>query len=394
VDRREDFGSATAAAAAGGITTILEMPISSPAVSDAAIWNRRLAVVGPKAHVDFGLYGGAGADNLDAIEGLAGTGAIAFKTFRTPRPVGREQEFVGLVANDASEHLEALRVIARTGLVSVVHAEDPQLLAAGERELRVDGAQGARIHAAWRPPVVEESSVAQTLELARAAGARIQIAHASTPHAVDLVSRARADGVAATVETCPHYLFLDETALDVHGTFAKINPPLRSGELVDGLWERVRAGEVDVIGSDHSPFLPEEKMPPDNDVWKALPGAPGLEAMLPLLLTGVEDRRLTLEGLLALSSGNAARIFGLPAKGRIAVGADADFAIVETGGPWHLDPATWLTRSRGTAAIWAGRQVAARVRSTWVRGTCVWDAATGALGPAGWGRIVRPTPTS
>nr|MBA2380852.1 amidohydrolase family protein [Chloroflexota bacterium] len=141
VDRREDFGTATAAAAAGGITTILEMPISSPAVSDAEIWRRRLSLVGPKAHVDFGLYGGAGADNLDTIEGLAAAGAIAFKTFRTPRPAGREQEFVGLVATDAAEHLAALRVVARTGLVSVVHAEDSQLLGARELELGRDGVQ-------------------------------------------------------------------------------------------------------------------------------------------------------------------------------------------------------------------------------------------------------------
>ncbi|HLO35234.1 MAG TPA: dihydroorotase family protein, partial [Candidatus Deferrimicrobium sp.] len=179
-------------------------------------------------------------------------------------------------------------------------------------------------------------------------------------------------------------------ALEVHGGFAKINPPLRPAELVAGLWDRVRAGEVDVIGSDHSPFLPEEKSPADGDVWKALPGAPGLEAMLPLLLTAVEDGRLPLERLLALTSGNASRIYGLPAKGRLAVGADADLAVVETGGPWRLDPATWVTRSRETAAIWAGREVRGRVRSTWVRGECVWDAVTGALGPAGWGRIVRP----
>src|SRR3954468_17100358 len=104
IDAREDFGTATAAAAAGGITTILEMPISSPAVSDAAVLRRRHGIVAPKAHVDFGLYGGAGADNLDRIEELASAGAVAFKTFRTPKPVGRESEFLGLVATDASEH--------------------------------------------------------------------------------------------------------------------------------------------------------------------------------------------------------------------------------------------------------------------------------------------------
>src|SRR5919112_1530769 len=136
VDRREDFVTATAAASAGGVTTILEMPISSPAVSDEAIWRRRLSVVAPKAHVDFGLYGGAGSDNLEAIEGLAAAGAVAFKTFRTPQPAGREREFIGLVATDAGDYLAALRAVARTGLVSVVHAEDSQLLAAREVELR------------------------------------------------------------------------------------------------------------------------------------------------------------------------------------------------------------------------------------------------------------------
>jgi len=391
VDAREDFGTATAAAAAGGITTILEMPISTPSVSDAGVLRRRHGIVAPKAHVDFGLYGGAGADNLDKIEELASAGAVAFKTFRTPKPAGREREFTGLVATDASDHFNVLRVVARTGLVSAVHAEDPQLLAARELQLRGGGLHGPRVHARWRPPVVEESSVAQSLELARAAGARLQIAHASTAHAVELVSRARADGVPATVETCPHYLFLDESELDTHGTFAKINPPLRPVETVAALWDKVRAGEVDVLGSDHSPFLVEEKAPDDGDVWKALPGAPGLEALVPLLLTALDDERLRLEQLVALTSGNAARIFGLSAKGRLAVGADADLTVAELGGPWRIDPSTWKTRSRATAAIWADREVRGRVRSTWVRGRRVWDAATETLGEPGWGRVVRPT---
>ena len=390
VDAREDFGTATAAAAAGGITTILEMPISTPAVSSSIVLRQRAAAIAPKAHVDFGLYGGAGADNLDDIEGLAAGGAVGFKTFRTPVPAGREREFTGLVATDAADAFAVLRTVARTGLVSAFHAEDAQLLGARELQLRSGGVRGPRAHARWRPPVVEESSVAQTLELARAAGARVQIAHASTARAVELVGQARSDGIAATVETCPHYLFADESALEVHGPFAKINPPLRSAEAVAALWERVRAGEVDVIGSDHSPFLVEEKAPYADDIWRALPGVPGLESMLPLLLTAVTDGRLRLDQLVALSSGNAARIFGLPAKGRIAVGADADLALVELGGSWRIDIASWQTRSRDTARLWDGREVRGRVLATEVRGVRVWDAATGEVGPAGWGRQVRP----
>lgn len=390
VAEREDFESATAAAAAGGITTILEMPISTPSVHAASVLRQRASIVGPKAHVDFGLYGGAAADNVESIAGLAAAGAVGFKTFRTPRPVGREREFVGLVATDAADYFAAMRAVADTGLVGAVHAEDAQLLAARELALRGGGVSGPRSHLRWRPPVVERSSVAQSLELAGAAGARVQIAHASDAHVVDLVTRARSDGVRATVETCPHYLFLDETALDRHGPFAKINPPLRSAEAVERLWERVVAGEVDVIGSDHSPFLVEEKAPFADDMWRAMPGAPGLEALLPLMLTAAVEGRLSLEEVVRLTSANAARIFGLGAKGAFAVGADADVVLVQLGGPWRIDTSTWLTRSRGTAVIWDGREVRARVLGTWVRGHQVWDAVDGLVGEPGWGRLIKP----
>lgn len=390
VDEREDFGSATAAAAAGGITTILEMPISTPSVHSPPVLRKRAAIVGPKAHVDFGLYGGAAADNVEQIAGLAEAGVVGYKTFRTPRPVGREREFIGLVATDAADYFAAMRAVAETGLVGAVHAEDAQLLAARELVLRAGGVMGPRSHLRWRPPVVERSSVAQSLEIAAAARARIQIAHASDPHVVALVSRARSDGVDATVETCPHYLFLDESAVDRHGPFAKINPPLRSAEAVEGLWERLRADEVDVVGSDHSPFLVEEKAPFADDMWRAMPGAPGLEALLPLILTAAVEGRVPLEQVVALTSANAARVFGLAQKGSFEVGTDADVALVELGGRWRIDTSRWLTRSRGTAAIWDGREVRARVLGTWVRGRQVWDAVDGLVGTGGYGRMVRP----
>lgn len=388
-NEREDFETATAAAAAGGITTILEMPISTPSVHSRETLEARAAAVAPKAHVDFGLYGGAAGDNLDEIAGLAAAGAVGYKTFRTPVPVGREREFIGLCAPDAGEYLKALERVAETGLVGAVHAEDPQILARRAVDLQAAGDREPMSHARWRPEVVERSSVAQSLELARAAGARIEIAHCSTPGTVDLVNRARADGVAATVETCPHYLFLTQEAIAVFGPFAKINPPLRSAEEVAGLWERVRAGEVDVIGSDHSPFLVEEKEPFWDDMWSALPGAPGLESLLPLMLTAAAEGRITLEQVVALTSANAARIFGLAAKGTIAAGADADLVLVDATRRDTIDTSRWLTRSRGTARIWDGRPVTGAVVRTILRGRTVY--ADGRLaGQPGWGQFVRP----
>ena len=158
---------------------------------------------------------------------------------------------------------------------------------------------------------------AECLELAGSAGARLELAHCSTPRAVDL-GHGRASRARVTVETCPHYLFLTEADLERSGPFAKINPALRSPEAVAGLWERLVRGEIDVIGSDHSPFLVEEKAPVRRRHVGALPGAPGLESLLPLMLTAVAEGRLTWSRLAEVTSGNAARIFGLGGEGRTA----------------------------------------------------------------------------
>ena len=389
VDAREDFGSATAAAAAGGITTILEMPISTPSVHDRATFDARVAVVGPKAYVDFGLYGGAAGDNLEGIGELAEAGAVGFKTFRTAPPAGREREFVGLCAPDPGDFRRALERVAATGLVCAVHAEDATLLARGAVALQAAGDRGPRSHLRWRPELVELVSVAESIELARVTGARLQLAHCSTPRAVALASRARAERVAITVETCPHYLFLTDAEIDRHGPFAKINPALRDAATVAGLWEHLISGEIDVLGSDHSPFLVEEKAPFADDMWGALPGAPGLESMLPLMLTAVAEGRLGWERLVDVTSANAARIFGLAGKGALRVGADADIVLVDPDRAGTIDTSRWLTRSRGTAAVWDGRPVVGAVTATYVRGRVVFRDGE-LIGDRGWGTLVRP----
>lgn len=389
IDAREDFGSATAAAAVGGITTILEMPISTPSVHDRASFEARAAIVGPKAYVDFGLYGGAAGDNLTTIEEQADAGAVAYKTFRTSPPAGREHEFIGLCAPDPVDYGRALERIALTGRISAVHAEDPNLLAAAAAVLQAAGDRGPMSHARWRPEIVELVSARECLDLAAAAGARLELAHCSTPRAVDLATAARQTGLDVTVETCPHYLFLTEADIERHGPFAKINPALRTAEAVAGLWQRLNRGEIDVIGSDHSPFLVEEKAPFRDDMWSALPGAPGLESLLPLMLTAVAEGRLSWSRMVEVTSANAARIFGLGAKGALQIGADADLVLVDPNRAWTLDVSRWLTRSAGTAAIWDGRPVTGAPVATWVRGRLV--ARDGVLtGPRGWGRLVRP----
>ncbi len=389
-NEREDFASGTAAAAAGGITTLLEMPVSTPSVHTGGILRARVAIAEPKAYIDFGLYGGAAGDNLDDIAGLAEAGACAFKSFRTRTPAGREREFKGICCPDTGDYFRALEAVAKTGLAAAVHAEDAWLIDRLSADIKATGENGPRSHPNARPPIVEEACVAQCLALARAAGARLHIVHCSSPHSVDLITEARRRGQAVTVETCPQYLFVTDALFDQHGPYAKTNPPLRSAELVAGLWERLRRGEIDLVCSDHSPFLAEEKEPHWNDMWAVPPGAPGLEALVPLMLTAVADGRLSLSQFAALTSANAAKIFGLyPRKGAIAVGADADFTLVDLRGESRIDTSQWLTRARGAARMWDGLPVRGSVTHTIVRGRLV-ARGSNVIGVPGWGKFVAP----
>ena len=387
---REDFQTATAAAAAQGITTIMEMPIASPPVNSAQSLVDRIEAVRDKALVDYAFYGGAAIENLDQIDEMAEAGAIGFKTFRTSPPAGREKEFIGLSCPDPGGYLRVLERIADTNLVSAVHAEEELVVRRIATDLKATHDGGPLSHARSRPEVVEWASVAQSLVLARAAGARIQIVHCSSPYSVELIRRARAEGIRATAETCPQYLFLTEADLEKHGPFAKTNPPLRPAEIVDELWERVASGDVDAIGTDHSPFLVEEKEPYWKDMSKAAPGIPGLEAFLPLMLTAVNNGRVSLERMVALTSENAARIFGLyPRKGTIQVGSDADLVLVDLQREAKIDSSTWHTKSRGTARVWDGRIVRGAVVMTLSRGKVV-VRDNRVVAEPGWGQFVRP----
>lgn len=387
---REDWLTGTQAAAAAGITTILEMPIALPPVHTAAILRDRAAHVQPRSLVDFGLYAGAGDDNLDEIEPMADAGAIAFKTFRTRAPKGREQEFTGISCPDAGRMLEVMERTAGTGLLHVVHAEEQQILDVTEARTRATGRHDGRAHALARPEVVESACVAQCIALARATGARLQIAHMSSAVAVDLVARAKAAGVRVTAETCPHYLMFTEDALAQWGPYAKCNPPLRSQETQDRLWEAVGAGVIDVIGTDHSPYMAREKAPFVDNIWDATAGMPGLEEFVPLMLTAVHRGRLGLADVVRLMSENPARLFGLwPRKGNLAIGADADVVVIDTRIEQVHDHRTLYTKSRETALIYDGMRLHGFPVLTVVRGhVAMRDGKV--TGNPGWGQWVKP----
>jgi allantoinase len=387
---REDFESGTAAAAAGGITTVLEMPISTIPTNSRAAVERRVAAMQPGAFVDFGLYGGAGDESVEAIAEQAEAGVVAFKTFLQPPPPARLGEFTGLWSLDPARRRDVVRAVAATGLPHAFHCEDAPTYLALQQHLEAAGRFDGPAHAESRPPIVEEISVAQVLGLAAEAGGRPHVVHLSSPRSADLVRDARARGVRATAETCPPYLFLTDEVLRTHGGFARCNPPLRSAADVAALWRRVAGGLIDVIGTDHSPFLEAEKLRGAENIFLAPPGLCGLELLVPLMLTAAADGRLTLPDLARLLSERTAAVFSLGHKGRIAVGADADLTLVNLAADWVFDHRLARTKSRANMRVFDGMRLRGRVAATLVRGAIVFRDGE-LTGRRGHGRFLRPS---
>lgn len=386
---REDFTTGTAAAAAGGITTILEMPVSIPPVNSGAVLAARAKHVQPRAIVDFALYGAAGQDNIGDISGQAEAGAIAFKTFLHAPQTGREAEFVGLYCIDDGALHDIMLEVKKTGLKHCCHCESNAMVEHFIGRLRAAGRRDGVAHYESRPEVVEDASVATMLALAEATGVRAHAVHTSSPCAVRAIADARARGLDVTAETCPQYLFLTTDALAKHGVYAKCNPALRGQASVAGMWEHLLAGRIDVVGSDHSPYRPEEKEQGGGDIWKAPAGIPGLEVMLPLMLTAARHGRLSLPQVARLLSENAAREFNLPAKGRIAVGCDADLVLVDHSAEWSFRRSECHSKARELYRVYEGIPLVGRVVKTLVRGTVVFDRGQ-VVGKPGHGRFLRP----
>lgn len=387
---RGDFATETRAAAAGGVTTIFEMPISKPCCATPDIFRMRRKLGEENAYVNFALYAAPGLRQRDEIHEMADEGAIGFKIFTTAAPAGRDDEFEGLCLPDDEAIFEALTMVAETGLVCSVHAENNRLLEWLTRQLKAAGRNDLAAHGESRPPVVEAAAVALLMTINETIGADLHIAHMTSKLALDVFRNFKRNGSTATAETCPHYLLFTEADMERAGPYAKINPPLRQATDQAALWEGLTDGTLIAVTTDHSPFTVEEKERARTDIWRTPPGAPGVEELVLVMMDAALSGRMTIEKAVQLISTNGSKRFGVyPQKGVIAEGSDADLVIYNPTAKTTIDRARLFSKAAACDVLYDGMTFQGSIERTIVNGRTVFvDGAI--VGERGWGKFVRP----
>ena len=374
---KEDFAHSTRAAAAGGVTTVLEMPNAIPPVSDVAVFRERAEQHARVAFVDFGLWAiSLGAENLEELPPLVEEGAVGVKLFWGYALHRQTKQLVYNLADEPPENLflppgngdvlELFETIAGAGGLLAAHCEDREVVEASQRAL------GRTIEdyddfLASRPDTAEAAAIALGAEFARATGCRFHVVHTSSARGVQIVREAQSRGVSITAETCPHYLTLTDESYWTVGPSMKIYPPIRRAHDRDALWEGVRDGTISSLGSDHAPHTIEQKQ---KDLATQPAGAIGVETMAPVMLNEVFEGRLSAERLAWVLSEGTARLYGLfPRKGTIRPGADADLTLVDPTGESVVR--NERLHSKHPLSPWNGTRLRGALKAAILRGNLV-----------------------
>lgn len=378
----EGWASGSRALAAGGGTTAIDMPLnSSPPVLNAAAFHDKVRAAEAGSVVDFALWGGLTPDSLPYLDELAAAGVIGFKAFMSNSGI---EEF--RAADDATLW-EGMTAAARLGLPVAVHAENDAITGALGARFRAAGRSGWADWVASRPVIAETEAIARAIHLAEAAGCALHVVHVSSGEGAAVIADAIARGVDVTAETGPHYLTLTDADLERLGAIAKCAPPLRDASQREQLWAAIAAGGIQIVASDHSPSDPSLKM--GDDAFAIWGGISGVQSTLPLLLTGgVHERGLNPARIAAIAADAPAARFRLPRKGRIAIGFDADIALVELDAEWMLGVDDQQDRHRQNPYV--GRALRGKPVQTLRRGETIWRDGAPVTGAGGI--LLTPAP--
>lgn len=378
----EGITNSTRAAAAGGVTTIVDHPLDLP---HAPVLPEELAAKRERceqeAVVDFAFLGAVTPESIGLVAQTHRLGLVGYKILMSGTAPNRMKHM-----NDG-ELYDAFREVAKTGLFAGLHAENDHILKYLEEKFKAEGNVYPLAHAEAHPPVSETEAVASAILFAKAAGARVHFFHLSVPESVDIVQREKRDYPYITSETCPHYLALSLADVDRLGAKYKINPPLREKAMLEGMWEKLRRNELDMITSDHAPHHLTTKQNREN-IFANSSGAPGVETIFPVVFSeGVAKGRITLGQCLNYLVYNPARLFGLyPRKGNLYPGADADIMIFDPGKEWVVHE-----EDLHYAAGWTpyeGMKLTGKAITTILRGEVVYREGE-VLAQPGYGRYLE-----
>jgi allantoinase len=368
--------------AAGGGTLYFDMPLNStPPTLDGPTLLRKREIAEAKSITDFALWGGLTPVNLNAMEELADLGVIGFKAFMSDSGIS------DFPRADANTLKQGMQLAARRGLPVAVHAEDQELTAKLTQSFRSAGKTGWQDYLRSRPVEAELIAIRTALDLAGESGCALHIVHVSCPEGIELVSQARLEGVNVSAETCPHYLLFTERDLEALGAPAKCAPPLRDEQRCSALWNLLRAGMIDTLGSDHSPAPPEMKVSADAfSIWGGISGCQhGLALVLAELFrtNGMKGIRRFTE----VAAAKVAERFNLDARGLIAPGRPADLVLVAFGEGSEISAENLRYRHRMSPYV--GKLLQAKVHRTWLRGQQIYGEGL-SIEPKPRGKMVRP----
>ncbi|RKS87464.1 allantoinase [Orbus hercynius] len=372
----EGYVTGTRSCAKGGVTTFVEMPLNQlPATVNADSIAKKYQAGKDKLHVDVASYGGLVPHNINGgIQELDQAGVAAYKCFMTtcgdPNIEGDFDK-----ADDYTLY-EGMKQIAKTGKILAIHAENGTIASGLAKAARARGETTLAQYVATRPVFTEVEAIRRAIYLAKITGCRIHICHVACPEGVEEVSKARAEGVDVTCETCLHYLYFVTDELDKIGMSAKCSPPIRDQAAKEGLWQQIFSGALLTVVSDHSPCSPGLKE--KTDAFEAWGGISGVQNNVDIFFDeGVQKRGLSLKAFADLIAKKPAERFNLPTKGSIAIGKDADLVLIKPNSSYVLQAADLEYRNKFSPYV--GRTINAQIAQTYLRGQLIYSLENGVV---------------